>query len=44
LPVRLEVEGGRNQLNAVYLEIDPDSKKTKKIDRVHIDDRHPFID
>lgn len=44
LPVRLKVAGGRHQLNAVYLEIDPTSKKTKKINRIQIDDNHPFID
>lgn len=44
LPVRLEVADGRSQFNAVFLEIDPESKKTKKINRVHIDDNHPFID
>ncbi len=44
LPVRFEVADGRTQFNAVYLEVDPESKKTKKINRVHIDDDTPFID
>lgn len=44
LPVRFEVAGGRSQFNAVFLEIDPESKKTKKINRVRIDDDNPFID
>lgn len=44
LPVRFEVAGGRSQFNAVFLEIDPETKKTKKINRVRIDDDNPFID
>lgn len=44
LPVRYEVATGRSQLNAVFLELDTDTIKTKKIRRIQIDDHHPFID
>lgn len=44
LPVRMEVASGHSQLNAVFLEFDTESKKTKKIKRIRIDDHHPFID
>lgn len=43
LPVRFEVpKEGRHQLSAVLMEIDPKTGKAKKIDRIMINDDHPF--
>jgi len=44
LPVRFEVdEKGRNQLNAVLITIDSNSGKSKAIERIMINDDHPFF-
>ncbi|WP_077621900.1 TIGR00282 family metallophosphoesterase [Sediminibacillus massiliensis] len=44
LPVRFEVtKKGRTQLSAVIVDIDDTSGKTKKIDRILINDDHPFF-
>ncbi|QDP40250.1 TIGR00282 family metallophosphoesterase [Radiobacillus deserti] len=44
LPVRFEVEKqGRNQLNAVIIDLDPNSATSKKIQRILINDDHPFF-
>ncbi|MBD1373192.1 TIGR00282 family metallophosphoesterase [Hazenella sp. IB182357] len=43
LPVRFEVATGRSQLNAVYLELDRQTKMTKKIKTIRIDDEHPLM-
>ena len=44
LPVRFEVpKEGRNLLSAVLIDIDEKSGKTKKIDRILINEDHPFF-
>lgn len=44
LPVRFEVpKEGRKQLSAVLIEIDKASGKAKKINRILINDDHPFF-
>ncbi|WP_102271388.1 TIGR00282 family metallophosphoesterase [Cytobacillus massiliigabonensis] len=44
LPVRFEVpKEGRKQLSAVLIEIDKTSGKAKKINRILINDDHPFF-
>lgn len=44
LPARFEVdEKGRNQLNGVFITIDPKSGKSTKIERIIINDDHPFL-
>jgi 2',3'-cyclic-nucleotide 2'-phosphodiesterase len=43
LPVRFEVpKSGRNQLSAVYIELDRKNGKCKKMDRILISDDHPL--
>ena len=43
MPARFEVpKEGRSQLSAVYIEIDKKSGKAKKIERILINDDHPF--
>lgn len=44
LPVRFEVTTGRAQLNAVLIDIDEKSGKTKSIQRIMINDDHPYFD
>jgi metallophosphoesterase (TIGR00282 family) len=43
LPVRFEVAKGREQLNAVLIEMDVQTKRTKKLRRIRIDEDHPLI-
>ncbi|PWU68805.1 TIGR00282 family metallophosphoesterase [Gracilibacillus dipsosauri] len=44
LPVRFEVpKSGPTQLSAVVIDIDPVTGKSKQIDRVQINDDHPFF-
>ncbi|WP_085992349.1 TIGR00282 family metallophosphoesterase [Oceanobacillus senegalensis] len=44
LPVRFEVpKNGRTQMGAVLVTIDPSSGKTKDIERILINDDHPFF-
>ena len=43
MPARFEVpKDGRSQLSAVYIEIDKKNGKAKKIERILINDDHPF--
>ena len=43
MPARFEVpKDGRSQLSAVYIEIDKKTGKAKKIERIIINDDHPF--
>ena len=43
MPARFEVpKDGRSQLSAVYIEIDKKNGKSKKIERILINDDHPF--
>ena len=43
MPARFEVpKDGRSQLSAVYIEIDKKNGKAKKIERIIINDDHPF--
>ncbi len=44
LPVRFEVTGGRTQLNGVIVELDKTSGEAKKIERILINEDHPFFD
>lgn len=44
LPVRFEVQEGRWQFNAVLIEVDPMSGKAESIQRIRIDDDHPWLD
>ncbi|WP_018922481.1 TIGR00282 family metallophosphoesterase [Salsuginibacillus kocurii] len=44
LPARFEVDTGREQLSGVYLELDPKTKKAKKIERLLINEDHPFYE
>jgi metallophosphoesterase (TIGR00282 family) len=44
LPVRFEVKDGRSQLNAVVVDIDEKTGTAKKIDRLIINDDHPFFE
>ncbi|GAA4701388.1 TIGR00282 family metallophosphoesterase [Brevibacillus fulvus] len=44
LPVRFEVATGRTQLNAVLLTLDKATGKTTKLERIRIDDDHPFME
>ena len=44
LPVRFEVQNGRWQLNAVAIDIDPNTGKAKHVNRIRIDDDHPWLD
>lgn len=44
MPARFEVpKNGRSQLSAVYLEVDKTNGNAKKIDRILINDDHPFF-
>lgn len=43
LPVRFEVARGRTQLNAVLLDLDDSTKKTKQIKRIRIDEDSPWF-
>ncbi|SHE41300.1 hypothetical protein SAMN05444392_101379 [Seinonella peptonophila] len=43
LPVRFEVAEGRSQLNALFIELDPQAKKTRQLTRIRIDDDNPFL-
>ncbi|UFU01103.1 TIGR00282 family metallophosphoesterase [Radiobacillus kanasensis] len=44
LPVRFEVDKqGRNQLNGVLIDIDPNTATSKKVQRILINDDHPFF-
>lgn len=43
LPVRFEVTNGRAQLNAVLLDISPETGKTLKVQRILINDDHIFM-
>ncbi len=42
LPVRFEVAGGRNQLNAVIIDLQPQTGKALKIKPIRIDQDNPF--
>jgi 2',3'-cyclic-nucleotide 2'-phosphodiesterase len=44
LPVRFEVTGGRAQLNGVIVELDKTTGQAKKIERILINEDHPFFD
>ncbi|MCH1623708.1 TIGR00282 family metallophosphoesterase [Fredinandcohnia quinoae] len=44
LPVRFEVAEGRSQLSAVLIDIDQKSGTAKSIERILINDDHPFFD
>ncbi|WP_028399055.1 TIGR00282 family metallophosphoesterase [Ectobacillus panaciterrae] len=44
LPVRFEVTSGRKQLSAVYIDIDPNTGKAKKIERILINDDQSFFE
>lgn len=44
LPVRFEVQRGRWQLNAVSIDIDPDTGKAEHIRRIRVDDDNPWMD
>jgi 2',3'-cyclic-nucleotide 2'-phosphodiesterase len=44
LPVRFEVVEGRTQLNGVLIDVDPKSGTAKGIQRILINDDHPFFD
>lgn len=44
LPVRFEVASGRNQLNAVVIDLNSTTGKAVKIQTVRIDEEHPLID
>jgi len=43
LPVRFEVTQGREQLSAVVIDVDSKSGKAQKIERILINDDHPFL-
>ncbi len=43
LPVRFEVTSGRTQLSAVLIDVDPNTGKAKKIERILINDDQPFF-
>jgi 2',3'-cyclic-nucleotide 2'-phosphodiesterase len=44
LPVRFEVTTGRSQLNAVIIEIDQKTGRAKAIQRIMVNDDHPYFD
>ncbi|GMB08383.1 hypothetical protein EDD69_12020 [Thermolongibacillus altinsuensis] len=44
LPVRFEVTSGRAQLNAVMIEVDVKTGKAKSIQRMLINDDHPYFE
>jgi metallophosphoesterase (TIGR00282 family) len=44
LPVRFEVPEGRSQLNAVLIHIEPKNGKAKAIERIMINDDHPYFE
>ncbi|MCL6585513.1 MAG: TIGR00282 family metallophosphoesterase [Anoxybacillus sp.] len=44
LPVRFEVTEGRSQLSAVFIEIDAKTGKAKKMERILINDDHPYFE
>ncbi|WP_273850431.1 TIGR00282 family metallophosphoesterase [Guptibacillus spartinae] len=44
MPVRFEVTKGREQLSGVFLTLDPKTGKATKIERIAINDDHPFYD
>lgn len=44
LPIRFEVDkSGRNQLNGIFMEINHENGQTKHIERIIINDDHPFF-
>lgn len=43
LPVRFEVAKGRNQFNAVFIELDKQTKKAKQVKRIRIDEENPLF-
>jgi len=43
MPVRFEVAKGRTQFHAVLIDLDKQTKKTKRIQRIRIDEDHPLI-
>jgi metallophosphoesterase (TIGR00282 family) len=43
LPVRFEVAKGSVQLNAVLIEMELETKKTKNLKRIRIDEMHPWM-
>ncbi|MGA9287153.1 MAG: TIGR00282 family metallophosphoesterase [Anaerobacillus sp.] len=44
MPVRFEVTKGREQLSGVFLTLDPKTGKATKVERIAINDDHPFYD
>ncbi|MFT4413640.1 TIGR00282 family metallophosphoesterase [Fredinandcohnia humi] len=44
LPVRFEVVNGRTQLNGILIDVDQKTGKAKSINRILINDDHPFFD
>lgn len=44
LPVRYSVATGRKQLNALFIEVDRQTQRTKFLKRICVNDDHPFVD
>ncbi|MGM7701248.1 TIGR00282 family metallophosphoesterase [Pseudalkalibacillus sp. Hm43] len=44
LPVRFEVENGREQLSGVVIDLDKETGQAKSIRRIQINDDHPFTE
>lgn len=44
LPVRFEVQKGRWQFNAAVIDVDAETGKAERIQRLRIDDDHPWLD
>jgi calcineurin-like phosphoesterase len=44
LPVRFEVTEGRSQLNAVIIDIEQKTGRAKAIERIMINDDHPYFE
>ncbi|WP_221564479.1 TIGR00282 family metallophosphoesterase [Alkalihalobacillus sp. TS-13] len=44
LPVRFEVENGREQLSGVLIDLERDTGRAKSIKRIQINDDHPFTE
>ncbi|MBA4603723.1 TIGR00282 family metallophosphoesterase [Thermoactinomyces mirandus] len=43
MPIRFSVAKGREQFNAVLIDLDKQTKKTTKLTRIRIDEEHPLI-
>ncbi|EPR29369.1 hypothetical protein I656_00966 [Geobacillus sp. WSUCF1] len=44
LPVRFDVKEGRSQLNAVFVDVDEKSGRAFRIERLIINDDHPYFE